>query len=386
MNRMQPTVFFFYKTSEARNRVIKQNIADDPAGYCFYGARDLEKRGFRIAHNLTPDLVLSGVGHSLISHIDHYLPLWGRLWGNLETVLSHRKRANASDVVVATVDNVGIPIAFLKLIGFIRPPIVYMSIGLPEKIRHERNRFWAFLCKAALRRMTCVVAYGFEEAAWLNEWLNGHGSTVPVSFIPFGVDTQYFQPSFENIPCRVDVLSIGADAQRDYPLLLSYAQKHPGTRVMVVTNKETARTLEPIPANVTVVRDLPFSGIRGLFAGARVVVLPVKENTYSGATTTLLQAMAMAKPIVISRVGAIREGYGLRDGENCLLVKPGDTAGFGTAIDRLLSDKVLADRLGQSARTQVVSSLSWDNYVSAIMDVIVKAADRVKRSKAKHED
>ena len=147
---------------------------------------------------------------------------------------------------------------------------------------------------------------------------------VPVCFIPFGVDTEYFQPSLDNVPYQVDVLSIGADVQRNYPLLISYAQKHSGTQVMIVTNKETARTLEPIPANVTVVCDVPFSEIRGLFDGARVVALPVKENTYSGATTTLLQAMAMAKPIVISRVGAICEGYGLRDDENCLLVKPGD--------------------------------------------------------------
>ena len=71
-----------------------------------------------------------------------------------------------------------------------------------------------------------------------------------------------------------------------------------------------------MPSNINIVCDVPFSEIRALFAGARVVVLPVKENTYSGATTTLLQAMAMGKPIVASRVGATREGYGLRDGEN----------------------------------------------------------------------
>ena len=82
-------------------------------------------------------------------------------------MLAHRKRANAADIVVATADNVGIPVAFLKLIGFIRPPIIYVSIGLPEKLKYVRNRFWAFLCKAALRRMTYIVAYGFEEAAWL---------------------------------------------------------------------------------------------------------------------------------------------------------------------------------------------------------------------------
>ena len=294
----------------------------------------------------------------------------------METVLAHRKRANTTDVVIATVDNVGIPIVFLKTIGLIRPPVIYVSIGLPEKIKYERNRFWAFLCKVALKRMACVVAYGFEEASWLKKWLNENGLTVPVSFIPFGVDTEYFRPSLENISYQVDVFSMGGDVQRDYSLLLSYAQTHSNTQVMVVTSKETARTLEQVPGNVTVICDVPFSDIRDLFARARVVALPVKENTYSGATTTLLQAMAMAKPVVISQVGAIRDGYGLKDGENCLFVRPGDIASFGKAIDRLLSDGFLADKLGKNARTQVVSSLSWNNYVNGMMGIIEKAVHK----------
>lgn len=376
---MPNTIFFYYAMSEKRRRVIKRNLDDDPAGYCLYGASDFEKRGFRIEHNLKPELSLGRFQHSLISHVDHYLHSWGRLWGNMETVLAHRKRANTADVIIATVDNVGIPIAFLKLMGFIHPQVIYVSIGLPEKIKNERNRFWAFLSKVALKRMTCVVAYGFEEASWLKKWLNENGATVPVSFIPFGVDTEYFRPSLENISYQVDVLSIGADTQRDYPLLLSYARKHSNTKVMVVTNKETARTLEPVPGNMTVVCDVPFSEIRGLFARARMVALPLKENTYSGATTTLLQAMAMAKPIVISRVGAIRDGYGLKDGENCLFIKPGDITGFGMAIDRLLSAGFFADKLGQNARTHVVSSLSWNNYVNGMMGVIEKALEHHKK-------
>jgi len=35
--------------------------------------------------------------------------------------------------------------------------------------------------------------------------------------------------------------------------------------------------------------------VRSALAGARCVALPVRDNSYSGATTTLLQAMAMGK-------------------------------------------------------------------------------------------
>jgi hypothetical protein len=45
-----------------------------------------------------------------------------------------------------------------------------------------------------------------------------------------------------------------------------------------------------------------------------VVALPVRENTYSGATTVLLQALALGKPVVVSRTSAIATGYGLWTG------------------------------------------------------------------------
>jgi glycosyltransferase involved in cell wall biosynthesis len=381
---MKHVIFFYYKMSEERCRVTKHNLADDPASYCLYGARELEKRGFSVLHNLEPDIALSSFRHSLVSHIDHFINLKGYIWGNLETVLAYRKRANAADVIVATVDNVGIPIAFMKLMGLIRPPVIYVSIGLPERIMRARSRFWTLLCKAALRRMAYVIAYGFEEALWLRKCLNDTGTSVPVDFVPFGVNAEYFHPLLENVSHQVDVLSIGA--WRDYALLFEYARQHPGIQVMIVTRKESVGTLEPVPANVTVVYDIPFSEVRGLLAGASVVALPVQENTYSGATTTLLQAMAMAKPTVVSRVGAIREGYGLRDCENCLLVKPGDFAEFESAIDRLLSDRLLADKIGQGARTLAVSSLSWDKYVDAIIGVLEKVIMKTRTCRNSSED
>ena len=72
--------------------------------------------------------------------------------------------------------------------------------------------------------------------------------------------------------------------------------------------------------------------VRDRLAQARVVALPVSDNSYSGATTVLLQAMAMGKPVVVSRTDAIAEGYELEDGVNCRLVKPGDAQGLERAV------------------------------------------------------
>ena len=47
--------------------------------------------------------------------------------------------------------------------------------------------------------------------------------------------------------------------------------------------------------------DVSFAAVRDLLRRARVVALPVVDNSYSGATTVLLQALATGRPVVVSR-------------------------------------------------------------------------------------
>jgi glycosyltransferase involved in cell wall biosynthesis len=134
----------------------------------------------------------------------------------------------------------------------------------------------------------------------------------------------------------------------------------------VVTTAERARSLRSLPENVELEIDLPFELMRERLRAARVVALPVRDNSYSGATTVLLQALACGKPVVVSRTKAIASGYGLVDGENCRLVETGDEEGFGRALGGVLRDEWHARALGATARRTVEQSLTWDLYVDRI--------------------
>ena len=145
----------------------------------------------------------------------------------------------------------------------------------------------------------------------------------------------------------VDVVSVGADPHRDFELLLDgrtdvardeLPRRHDG--------RSRARRSPNRPANLSVETDLPFDEMRRRLERARVVALPVRENSYSGATTVLLQAMALAKPVVVTRTAAIATGYGLVDGDNVRLVAPGDAAAFGRALVEVLGDGSAARALG----------------------------------------
>src|SRR5262249_821577 len=144
----------------------------------------------------------------------------------------------------------------------------------------------------------------------------------------------------------------------------------------IVASREHLSALARPPANVAVELDLPFDQAQARLAAGRVVVLPVRDNTYSGATTTLLQAMARAKPVVVSRTAAIANGDQLEDGGNCRLVPPGGLAALEHAVSDLLSDSERAADVGARARETVERHLTWRRYTDTIRELLLNACGR----------
>jgi glycosyltransferase involved in cell wall biosynthesis len=266
-------------------------------------------------------------------------------------------------VVLSTVDTVGIPLVLLRRFGIVRTPIVYVAIGLPERLVQLRRLHGLY--RRALHDTRAIVSYAESEAEWLRDRL---GPGANVVFVPFGVDTEAFRP-VDREP-EFDVVSIGADPRRDFQLLAAVAARNPELSVRVVASAEHARTLGELPANVSLESDISLEAVRDRLAAARVVALPVRDNSYSGGTTTLLQAMAMAKPVVVSRTDAIAAGYGLEDGVNCRLVPPGDADALERRVLELLAGADAATALGTRARETVERSLSWERYTNALWELV----------------
>jgi glycosyltransferase involved in cell wall biosynthesis len=269
--------------------------------------------------------------------------------------------------VLSTVDTVGIPLVLLKRAGLVRRPVVYTSIGLPERLVQLRGKPMGRLYKAALRGTAAILAYSEHEAQWLRAWLGPGGPAVV--FLPFAVDVGAFRPDSARTS-GTDVVSVGADPRRDFDLLVQVASRHPELSFTIVATAERARTLSPLPENVELEIDLSLDEARDRLADARVVALPVRENSYSGATTVLLQAMALGKPVVVSRTAAIASGYELKDGVNCRLVEPGDAAALERAILETLTGADAGLALGTHARQTVERSFSWERYDATLWEVL----------------
>jgi glycosyltransferase involved in cell wall biosynthesis len=355
-----PTVFFAFRDAPDRRAALRTPGSLDR--YRLFGLDEIAARGARVRHNLER------------SPRPRWARLAGRianagvtLGGDFAAVLPSLRQMNAADVVFSTVDTVGIPLLNLRRAGLLRRPLVYASIGLPERLERldDGQRF-----RRTLQSAHTVIAYSTFEADRLRGWIDG--ASPRVVFVPFGVDVDAFHPMDDREP-SVDVLAVGADPQRDFELLITLAVRQPKLTFRIVATPERVRTLGDLPANLAVEGNVPLEAVRERYAEARVVALPVRANSYSGATTTLLQAMAMAKPVVVSRTDAIVDGYGLEDGVNCRFAEPGNPESFERALLETLTGAD-ADDLGIRARETVERSFSWERYTDALWEILVAAA------------
>ncbi|WFB35691.1 glycosyltransferase family 4 protein [Kiritimatiellota bacterium B12222] len=356
-----PRLFACYRQTAERLRCLQEHTPSAHRSYLLAGADRLEQQDWQLSYNLSRSP--GTIAHHLGVWSSNFLHNHGGYGGDFPSCFKNLHQANQCDLIWSTVDTLGIPLSILKKLNWLRPPLVYTSIGLPERLEKMPDGKLKRWQRSALNSCQAMICYGWAEADYLREKLS-----IPIHFIPYGVDTETWKPM--DHPKTVDVLALGIDTQRDFPQLKTFAIQHPEKSLRIITNEAHRKSLQDFPDNVQIDDPIPLADIPLAMASAKVIALPVKENTYSGATTTLLQAMAMGLPVVVSNVAAISGGYEFKQHNSCLPVSPGDAEAFSNALFDLLENPQSQAIMSQRARAHCESAFSWDQFVSRIDSVL----------------
>jgi glycosyltransferase involved in cell wall biosynthesis len=213
-------------------------------------------------------------------------------------------------------------------------------------------------------------------------------------------DTEYWKP--RPVPEERLISSAGLE-YRDYPTLF---QAVDGLDVRVVVGasshwsrrRNTAATVER-PANVEV-SAFNYSALRDLYARAMVVVVPLEDVDFQAGVTTILEAMAMGKPVIVthsrgqtdviedrrsttrgvlprprpvSLLRTIAEMTGVDIEPNGFYVVPGDPAALRRAILYLLDRPEERARLGAAGRRAVERLMTVDQFAGRMRDLVEQA-------------
>ena len=106
------------------------------------------------------------------------------------------------------------------------------------------------------------------------------------------------------------------------------------------------------------------SDVQAFYALADVFVLPSHSE---GSPNVLLEAMAENVPVVATAVGGVPEM--VENNESALLVPPNDPTSLAASIERVLTDRELAQRLTKNAALLVDTRYTPENYVRSLVEI-----------------
>ena len=129
-----------------------------------------------------------------------------------------------------------------------------------------------------------------------------------------------------------------------------------------------ARTLG-IEHRVTFTGWLDENGLAEQIADAAVVAIPSLWPEPFGLAG--IEAFAAGRPVVASDTGGVRDW--LTEGIDGLAVAPGDVAALAGALDRLLGDEALCERMGAAGRAGVGERFERSHHVRALLEAYAGA-------------
>jgi glycosyltransferase involved in cell wall biosynthesis len=266
------------------------------------------------------------------------------------------------------------------IVASIRDMGIYLS---PMKLRAQK-----LVCRLADR----IVVNADAIRDWLVEQGYPAGKIV---VIRNGVDTSRFRAHDDGAALRRELsIPVGAplvvmlarlNPTKGIDCFLEAAvkirERHPDVHFLavgecytrnaegeIVVDSRYRRELQDRTTSLGLADRVHFTGLRkdvpGILAAAAVSVLP---SISEGISNTLLESMAAGVPVVATRVGGTPEV--IRDGEQGLLVAPGDPQAIADAILTVLGDPALSARLAANGRRRVREEFSFEAVVRRTEDL-----------------
>jgi asparagine synthase (glutamine-hydrolysing) len=292
---------------------------------------------------LAREMLLAGHDVKVVTEAHEIVPELYNLWAQ---PLVYRDRAHLlaafpeSDIVVAT-----FWVTAHRYMRELRKRHSFVSVYFiqdyeawfypPDDVENRRNASASY----------ALTEHRIVKSRWLADMVEQHGPVCDI--VPLGLDLGVFYRRSAPRGVRPRVISVAAPQaevrRRGFSETVAAFQRvhdaRPDVELVFFGADANAMPKLPFPyTNAGRLRDQ--NKVATLLSSADVLV---DASLWQGFGRPGLEAMACGVAPVLSNVGGLRE-YA-RDGENCLLVPPGDAPATADAILRLLDETELRTRL-----------------------------------------
>jgi len=215
-----------------------------------------------------------------------------------------------------------------------------------------------------------------------------------------GVDLSLYNMDKDSVPLRLQVRrELGIDVNntvlatiarldpgKGHEYLLQTAvqilKTHPNVTFIIAGDGSERGRLEKMAQELSISEHVIFTGfvddIAHLLSAVDLLVHP---SLAEGLSNSVMEAMAMAKPVVATHVGGMSEL--IVHGETGLMVPPSDTERLTEATLELLRDKNRMSAMGAAGRKRVEARFNRDVQVKVLEDFLQNEVDKASRIKRK---
>lgn len=284
------------------------------------------------------------------------------------------------DVIFTQSERVGLPLALvMKYLRMKTPHVMIVSRITSADPKKSKQKMW-FLkhAKSAINRILIWSSVQRDIA------INQLGvDPNKIKLLKRGTDQKFWHP----IPSKTDTICAVGMEMRDYPTLVEALRPLTdipchiavgAARGQIFNTVRRLYDMEKIPDHITIGRK-PYEELRELYARCRFAVVSLLPTDSDNGLTAILEAMAMGKTVICSRV----EGQVdiIEDGVTGIFVPQGNPEAMREAIRDLWEHPERAEKMGRAARKFVEETHNMEQFVGAIKKEVVDAVNPAEISR-----
>lgn len=263
-----------------------------------------------------------------------------------------------------------------------------LSLSLYRHIRNHKNMlskvyYWLKLLR--LRHYELKIYSALDQVVFISKvdeeaiFLLSKGKSNNLATIPFGVDIPKIKDKFTSkFPTLIFTGNMPYGPNKDAMLYFcrdifpGIKREIPDVRLYIV-----GRDPGPEVQNLSREGDIIVTGevedMKAWLEKSTLFVCPLRYG--SGMKIKVLEAMAMAKPIVSTSIGV--DGIRVRNGEDVFIAD--DAASFALRTVELLRDEKLRYRFGENSRKLVKEEYTWEIASSKFNNLYSEVIDSYRK-------
>ncbi len=282
------------------------------------------------------------------------------------------KTIKGSDVCVSFLST---PILLTLLLRpFLKIKLICTERNYPPSRYGERLQY---RLKKWAKRADAWVFQTNQQRDWYGESV----ADIKAHVIPNAINSEFLKEKTESTMRDKVIVTVGSlQEKKNHKLLIeafsTLTNKYPDYKLVIYGDGELRESLVGLIRELNIENKVELPGfVDNINARISKASLFVLSSNVEGIPNALIEAMALGLPCVSTRCAGGGAEFLIEDGVNGLLVPVNDVVALANAMEKVLTDKEFANKLGNNAfklRETLAPEIIYEKWLNVIESVIKK--------------